>query len=963
MKKIIFYLFLTLLSKYSYCQNFSRQIIDTKCNFYNLGATWGDYDQDGDFDLMTTGMKMTTNIYSTALFENTNGVLTTSQSFTPSLANGDIKWCDFNNDNILDYVIYGTTATALPVVEFYIGTGSGFQLANMNQVSISNGYPCLNLVDYNNDGFQDLSITDFNSTIIYQNTLNFNTGVRDFIPFMNIPKKGFSTWKDIDLDGYQELFIYNTLDFQYYKYDEINNIFIGNTCYVRDNGQYYTFPQIGAHISFCDYNNDNFPDLLVTASSLFYPPTGFFTRLYTMVYHDLYHPFVFVENTNIIESNLNNTTGQFLQLNYSWASWGDVNNDGNFDIFITGAWDHGKDWNHALLYTFNTSSDKFIEHMFDNDSPNGAQMDHGSSQFGDYDDDGDLDIIYEGFDCYLNCGRKTILLKNELNTNPSIQNVTGCSSTTQPITGDPNVAKVTLSWNSVSGAKSYNVKLINTTTGQIYGAPMALSNGYRLVAEPGNATASAQPSKIFILPTGNYHWGVQVIDARYKGSSFTNGGTINICVDGSDLYMQDTPLDNGVEPNPDLGPMWVSDDIWNRTTCDNGTIHQNPEYGQQNCLYVRVRNRGCDAASGELMLYWSKASTGLSWPDTWVNYTTTIPGCTAAIYGNVINGVSIPLIASGSSSIIAIPWYPPNPEDFSCLGTEQQHFCLLARIITSSISPFGMTYTEGSDINLNTLQNNNIIWKNVSIVNDILPLPDPVPIITKTIIHNVQNISTFTKLKFDIPTEEEDNSFLKYGDIKIKLSSVLYQKWIAGGRMSDGIEDCNDSIIQIIDPHSWIDNILLDSQEICLISPIFDLIIQPSKCQFNYDISQYKTIVGKDILIGGVRYLLKTCASNNNAKIIFNDVADSTNSIEDKLCRIYPNPCDDNFYIDYEILESEIGILKIFDITGRDVFSEPLKGGKNTLLINASELEAGVYFYQALVGNKKIAADKIVVIK
>src|SRR5215212_2553670 len=31
-----------------------------------------------------------------------------------------------------------------------------------------------------------------------------------------------------------------------------------------------------------------------------------------------------------------------------------------------------------------------------------------------------------------------------------------------------------------------------------------------------------------------------------------------------DLYMKDTPLDTGVEPNPDAGPMWVTEDIWVR---------------------------------------------------------------------------------------------------------------------------------------------------------------------------------------------------------------------------------------------------------------------------------------------------------------------------------------------------------------------------------------------------------------
>src|SRR5260370_5575456 len=102
------------------------------------------------------------------------------------------------------------------------------------------------------------------------------------------------------------------------------------------------------------------------------------------------------------------------------------------------------------------------------------------------------------------------------------------------------------------------------------------------------------------------------------------------------VYIKDTPADTGVEPNPDTGPMWVSDDIWVRTSADPGyqpspfaeasppwtpLPHQNPEYRDPkydvpNYVYVRVRNHSNSASSGteRLRLYWAKASTGLSWP-------------------------------------------------------------------------------------------------------------------------------------------------------------------------------------------------------------------------------------------------------------------------------------------------------------------------------------------------------------
>ncbi len=108
------------------------------------------------------------------------------------------------------------------------------------------------------------------------------------------------------------------------------------------------------------------------------------------------------------------------------------------------------------------------------------------------------------------------------------------------------------------------------------------------------------------------------------------------------VYMKDTPADTGAEPNPDTGPMWVSQDIWVRNSPDPGytpypfaagsppwtfPAHQNPVYrdplkSTPNYVYVEVRNDSAVASTGteRLRVYWAKASTGLSWPSQWVDY-------------------------------------------------------------------------------------------------------------------------------------------------------------------------------------------------------------------------------------------------------------------------------------------------------------------------------------------------------
>ena len=60
--------------------------------------------------------------------------------------------------------------------------------------------------------------------------------------------------------------------------------------------------------------------------------------------------------------------------------------------------------------------------------------------------------------------------------------------------------------------------------------------------------------------------------------------------------------------------------------------------------------------------------------------------------------------------ILEIPWYPPNPAHYSCLG-DMRHFCLLSRV-TPGIG------SEGMDVNANVRTNNNIVWKNIEVLDD-----------------------------------------------------------------------------------------------------------------------------------------------------------------------------------------------------------------------------------------------------
>lgn len=194
---------------------------------------------------------------------------------------------------------------------------------------------------------------------------------------------------------------------------------------------------------------------------------------------------------------------------------------------------------------------------------------------------------------------------------------------------------------------------------------------------------------------------------------------------GIDLAFQNSDLDSFEEPDSQTQMPWLSKDIWVRNQNDGLLIkeHQNPEYSASspNYVYVRVTNNSCEASSGtdNLKLYWAKANTALSWPLHWEGeLTVTDPNTDQEILmGDEIATLTIPPLEIGQEAIIEFEWNIPNPEDYENINPNPWHFCLLARIDTPN-DP--MTFPEGEAITQNVLNNNNIAWKNTTVV-DIIP--------------------------------------------------------------------------------------------------------------------------------------------------------------------------------------------------------------------------------------------------
>lgn len=168
----------------------------------------------------------------------------------------------------------------------------------------------------------------------------------------------------------------------------------------------------------------------------------------------------------------------------------------------------------------------------------------------------------------------------------------------------------------------------------------------------------------------------------------------------ANVWMKDSWGDTGAEPDPDPGIMYASPYVWTRHAADTLVTgftdryqhehqHENPILHQPTFAYVKLHNSGATAASGHVKLYYANASTSLAWPGAWT----------------LIGDVTVPsaAFAAGATKVVEIPWADPP-------GTG--HYCLTARW-ESAADPIP---PETADINANTRNSNNVIWRNLEIL-------------------------------------------------------------------------------------------------------------------------------------------------------------------------------------------------------------------------------------------------------
>jgi hypothetical protein len=189
-----------------------------------------------------------------------------------------------------------------------------------------------------------------------------------------------------------------------------------------------------------------------------------------------------------------------------------------------------------------------------------------------------------------------------------------------------------------------------------------------------------------------------------------------------DVYLRDAigdtgavPSSGGVSTSPDIICVALTVPNANAAfgegsgTENVDTLGSRVEHGQDNFIYVRMRNRGAGAASGvTVAVYWSEVAT-LVTPSTW-----TLIGTTAPV--NVPQGNI--LVAAGPLTWPAAS-LPP-------IG---DHACFIG-VVSSAQDPAPppLPATDWNNFLAFVRNNNNVAWRNFDVV-EVLPDPaaDPIP--------------------------------------------------------------------------------------------------------------------------------------------------------------------------------------------------------------------------------------------
>ena len=180
----------------------------------------------------------------------------------------------------------------------------------------------------------------------------------------------------------------------------------------------------------------------------------------------------------------------------------------------------------------------------------------------------------------------------------------------------------------------------------------------------------------------------------------------------------------------------------------------------------------------------------------------------------------VPPLEPGQSAKVVIKWPTPNPEDFSIItneavgGRNLWHFCLLLMISDRNDS---LTYPKLPEIYRHVTYNNNVVQKNVTIVNIGAGSSYEGAV---SVINHLKNKEAYTLDVIELPnaTNGSSNTLFDNARVLLRMAPKVLAAWNEGGNKGVKIKSTGNPCIQeLISSDGSLDSIKLAPKDIDLV--------------------------------------------------------------------------------------------------------------------------------------------------
>jgi hypothetical protein len=261
----------------------------------NGTTRFADLDGDNDLDIFICGQALF-GVDTTRVYVNNNGVYVDSGFQFPPRVSSSASFGDYDNDGDLDILLTGGTIDDISIAYIQIFRNEGnFNFTQIDVVTPGIRYGNAEFGDYNNDGWLDIAYAGSAGSSNYVTKIlkGSSTGTFTELPLTLLGLRySRVAWVDADCDGDLDLLVSGSFVnespsvFKFYRNDG-NDVF-------QDFAQPYVLGERQGDMVFGDLNNDGYADLilngLITTTStvanvyLYEPTTGTYVDAQTMIY-------------------------------------------------------------------------------------------------------------------------------------------------------------------------------------------------------------------------------------------------------------------------------------------------------------------------------------------------------------------------------------------------------------------------------------------------------------------------------------------------------------------------------------------------------------------------------------------------------------------------------------------------------------------------------------------------------